>query len=86
MEVENHLDIEKVAQRQIKELLTVARLQGQWTSAKSLHHQAIALKTEGPILNQFKVHIERVEKRLRVLGADSEIHIPNPVKEHKTHG
>lgn len=69
MEVTDHLDLEKVSKRQNEELLTIARLQGQWTSAKSLQRQAESLKTEGPIMRQFEVHIERVEQRLAELGA-----------------
>lgn len=69
MKVEDHLDIEKVANRQVGELLKIARLQGQWTEAKSLQHQAELLGTEGPIIKQFDVAIERIESRLLELGA-----------------
>jgi hypothetical protein len=70
MKVTDHLDIEKVSQRGLSEWLTIARLQGQWTAASSLLHQAESLGTEGPIMRQFKVNIERVESRLAQLGAD----------------
>lgn len=46
-----------------------ARLQGQWTATKSLEHQAKLFGVEGPIMEQFRVHIERVEKRLSELEA-----------------
>lgn len=69
IEVEDMLDIEKVSKRQNEELLRVARLQGQWTSTKSLQSQAESLGTEGPIIGQFKVAIERIENELATLGA-----------------
>lgn len=76
MNVEDHLDLEKVSKRQNEELLKIARLQGQWTSAKALQNQAELLNTTGPIMEQFKVHIESVEKRLADLGAKK----PSPTK------
>lgn len=59
-----HLDIEKVSARHIEEWIKIARLQGQWTATKSLQHQAELLGTEGPILEQFKVALKRIELRL----------------------
>lgn len=69
MKVEDHLDIEKVSQREVSKLLKIARYQGQWTVAKSLQHQAEVLGAEGPIMRQFEVAIERIEEQLRELGA-----------------
>jgi len=76
MEVTDHVDIEKVMQREMRKheiyvanQVKVARLQGQWTATKSLQHQAELLGTEGPIMQQFAVHLESVEKRLAELGA-----------------
>jgi hypothetical protein len=69
MQVTDHLDVEKVATREVKNLLTIARYQGQWTVAQSLKHQAEALGTEGPIMRQFDVAIERIETKLAELGA-----------------
>lgn len=69
MNVEDHLDIEKVSKRDLNNWLNIARYQGQWTMAKSLQHQAESLKTEGPIMRQFEVAIERIENHLAELGA-----------------
>jgi len=69
MQVEDHLDITRVAHREVDNLLSIARYQGQWTVAKSLQHQAEALGTEGPIMRQFEVAIERIESKLRELKA-----------------
>jgi len=69
LEVEDHLDIEKVMQHETEKLLKIARLQGQWTSTKSIQHQAELLHTEGPIIQQFVVALERIETRLKKLGA-----------------
>jgi hypothetical protein len=69
MKVEDHLDLEKVSKRESEKLLKIARLQGSWTSAKSLLHQAEALGVTGPIMQQFTVHIERIESQLAELGA-----------------
>lgn len=69
IEVTDMLDVEKVSKRQNEELLKIARLQGQWTSSKSLQHQAELLGVGGPIMGQFKVHIDRVETELKALGA-----------------
>lgn len=64
MEDFKHLDVTKVAARELEKMLKIARYQGQWTSAKALKHQAEALGVEGPIMRQFDVHIERVEEQL----------------------
>lgn len=69
IDVTDMFDIERVSNRQNEELLEIARLQGQWTSGKSLQYQAELLGVEGPIMGQFKVHIDRVEARLKALGA-----------------
>jgi len=59
-----HLDIEKVADRGIKEWLRIARLQGQWTASMALKRQAESLGVTGPMMQQFDVHIKSVEDRL----------------------
>lgn len=64
MEEFKHLDIEKVSARNMEEWFKIARLQGQWTQAKSLQHQAELLGTTGPIMEQFNVAIKRIEEQL----------------------
>lgn len=59
-----HLDLEKVGKREVEEWLRVARLQGQWTMAKSLQKQAELLGTTGSLLDQFNVAIKRIESQL----------------------
>ena len=69
MQVEDHLDLEKVMKRQTEELLKIARLQGEWTAAMSFKHQGELLGSYDTLMGQIAVHIESVEKRLADLGA-----------------
>jgi len=69
MKVELHLDVEKVAMRDLEKYLRIARLQGKWTSANSLKHQADWLGASETMIHQFDVHIERIEAQLVELGA-----------------
>lgn len=87
MDVTDHLDLEKVSQREIAKLLRISKLQGQWTSAKSLKHQAEAL-TGVPdyMMRQFDVHIERVEADLQALGADKRDYVEPAPKGEDNHG
>lgn len=59
-----HLDIEKVADRGIREWLKIARLQGQWTSAMALKRMAQDLGCSEAMMSQFDVHIKMIEERL----------------------
>jgi len=70
MTVEHHLDVAKVATREVQKLLDIARYQGQWTSTKSLQYQAIKMGgVPDYMLRQFEAAIERIERNLNELGA-----------------